>query len=114
MKKMDLHIGNFVAKVCKERGYAYSEVASKIGISRQKFNGWLRRDDWSVKDLFTVSTAVGYDFVAMFNQADESAKGTKILLQFEIDELKAQEILNLVNFDKLNINKENKDESAKY
>lgn len=105
MKKKDLHIGNLVAKVCKERGYAYSEVATKIGISRQTFNGWLKNDDWSVKDLFTVSEAVGYDFVALFNQTEESAKNTKILLQFEIDELKAREILNLVDFNKQCIDK---------
>jgi transcriptional regulator with XRE-family HTH domain len=105
MKKKDLHIGNLVARVCKERGYAYSEVAAKIGISRQKFNGWLKNDNWSVKDLFTVSEVIGYDFVALFNQADESAKNTKILLQFEIDESKAREILNIVNFNEQSINK---------
>lgn len=105
MEIENFHIGNYVARVCNERGYVHSDIAAKCGISRQTFHGWLKKPDWKVKDLFTVSVAMGYDLMAEFNLPSDEKKSTKVLLQIEVDESKAQEILKLIDFNKLNVNK---------
>lgn len=99
MKTTEIHVGKIVSDVCKQRGYKYSEVAQKIGISKQTLNNRLKRNDWSVKDLFTISQAVGYDFVALFTQPteDKERQETKVVLQIEIGKDKANEVLEYIN-----------------
>lgn len=73
-----------------------SEVADKLGITRQTFNGWLNRDDIYVKDLFTLSTIVGYDFVKVFCQPTETEQNTKVVLQIEVEKDKTNEVLSYI------------------
>lgn len=102
MKTKEINIGKEIQNVCKQRGYTLSEVAQKIGISRQTFNGWLKKDDMRVKDLFAVSEAVGYDFVALFNQpAGNDGQCTKVVLQIEIEESRNKEVLQYIQDKKL-------------
>ena len=55
MTKEEKHLGNMVRQAIEDSGCTLSEVARNIGISRQCLNGWLKRDDMSVKQLYLIS-----------------------------------------------------------
>lgn len=55
MEKEEKHIGNMVRQAIEDSGCTLSEVARNVGISRQCLNGWLKRDDMSVKQLYLIS-----------------------------------------------------------
>ncbi|MDR0830012.1 MAG: hypothetical protein LBN95_07875 [Prevotellaceae bacterium] len=96
MKKQEIHIGEFVKDAVKQSEYSFADVAKKAGISRQTFNGWLKKDDWSVKNLFTVSQALGYDLVKSFCLPTENEQETKVVLQIEVEKSKTNEVLKFV------------------
>ena len=104
MRAKEINIGQLVSVFCKQRGYNLSEIARQIGISKQTLNGWLHKDDWSVKDLFTFSQVVGYDFVSMFTQPqknDDEEQKTKVVLQIEVEQSKTNEVLEYIKDRKL-------------
>lgn len=103
MNPKEINIGQRVSEVCKQRGYNFSEVARQAGISKQTFNSWLHKADWSVKDLFTISQVVGYDFVALFLQPTklEQEQSTKVVLQIEVEHEKTNEVLEYIKDKKL-------------
>lgn len=96
MNIKEIHIGNLVKTTVKQNGYTLAEVARKIGISRQTLNGWLLKDDISVKDLFTISEVTEYDFLKMFCQPIESEQETKVVLQIEVEKSKTNDILKFI------------------
>ena len=55
MTKEEKHLGNMVRQAIEDSGCTLSEVARNVGISRQCLNGWLKRNDMSVKQLFLIS-----------------------------------------------------------
>lgn len=101
MEKENINIGKFVEKTIKQRGLKPSEVANAAGITRQRLNGWLKKSDLYVKDLFTLSKAVGFDFVAMFNQPKEDLQKTRVVLQIEIEQEKSDEVLRYIKDNEL-------------
>ena len=96
MNTEKIHIGEIIKETVKQRGYSLVEVARKIGISRQKLNGWLKKDDISVKDLFTISKAVNYDFVKQFCLPSEEEQETKIILHIEVEKGKINEVMKVI------------------
>lgn len=99
MKILEIHVGKTVSDICKQRGYKYSEIAQKIGISKQTLNSRFKKSDWSVKDLFTISQVVGYDFVSMFTQPqknDDEEQKTKVVLQIEVEQSKTNDVLEYI------------------
>lgn len=90
------HIGDFIKSIAKQRGLPLAELAREIGVSRQKLNGWLKKDDISVKDLFTISTVVGYDFFKSFNMQTEQEQETKVVLHIEVEKRKVNEVLSYI------------------
>lgn len=97
MKLQEIHIGKLIKDVVRQSDYTLSDLARELGISRQTLNGWLNRDDMSVKNLFTISEILGYDFLKRFNQPSAKEQETKIILQIEIEKEKQGEILKYVN-----------------
>ena len=81
MKAKEIHVGNLIREACSQSNYKFSEIAERAGISRQTLNGWFKKDDLSVKDLFTISEALGRDLVALFNHPNEEEQHTKVVLQ---------------------------------
>ncbi|MDR1675183.1 MAG: helix-turn-helix domain-containing protein [Tannerella sp.] len=96
MEVNKIHIGNFIKDTVKQSDYSLSEVARRVGISRQKFNGWLNKDDWSVKDLFSVSKAVNIDFVKHFCLPKEDEQETKVILHIEVGKNKMNDVLKVI------------------
>lgn len=93
MEKIKIHIGETIKDIVRQRGLPLAELAREIGISRQKLNGWLKKDDISVKDLFTISSAVGYDFFKIFNLPSEEKQETKVILHIEVEKGKVNDVL---------------------
>jgi transcriptional regulator with XRE-family HTH domain len=96
MKSKEIHVGNLIKNSIKENNKSFSEVARKIGISRQKLNGWLKKDDIYVKDLFTISEAIQYDIVKFFCQPEESEQETKVILHIEVEKTKVNDVLKII------------------
>ena len=59
-------------------------------------NGWFKKEDLYVKDLFTMSQVLGRDLVALFNQPTEEEQRTKVILQIEIEKDKSDEVLQYI------------------
>lgn len=89
-------MGNLLREACKQSNYNFAEIAEKAGISRQTLNGWFKKDDLYVKDLFTISKVLGRDLVAMFTQPTEEEQRTKVVLHIEIEKEKSDEVLRYI------------------
>lgn len=96
MKAKEIHVGNLLKEACNQSNYKYAEIAKKAGISRQTLNGWFKKDDLYVKDLFTMSQVLGRDLVALFTQPNEEEQRTKVVLQIEIEKSKSDEVLQYI------------------
>ena len=96
METKKIHVGNFVRETVNQSGYSFSEVARKIGISRQTLNNWLGKDDILVKDLFTISQAINIDIVKKFCLPCETEQETKVILQIEVEKDKINEVLKVI------------------
>ena len=96
MKTEKIEIGTLVKEVLRQRGFTQVEVAGKMGISKQRFDKWLKKDDWEVKKLFTLSQIVGYDFVALFVQPKAEEPKSKLTLQIEITGSKKDEVMKVI------------------
>jgi predicted transcriptional regulator len=96
MKTKEIHVGNLVKQSVKQSNYTFAEVAKMAGISRQTFNGWLKKSDWSVKDLFTISNIIQQDIVKYFCLPSAEQQETKVILQISVDKDKTNEVLNYV------------------
>ena len=97
MEVKKIHIGKIVEEACNQSNYTNVEIAEKAGISKQTLNGWFKKDDLYVKDLFTISKVLRRDFVAMFTQPKEDTpQRTKVVLQVEVEESKTNEVLDYI------------------
>lgn len=96
MEKKKVHVGEMIQNAIKQRGLKPSEVAKLAGITKQRLNGWMKKDDIYVKDLFTLSKAIGVDLVARFTQPKEDTHQTKVILQIEIDQDKSDQVLQYI------------------
>lgn len=96
MNTKDIHVGQLLKEACNQSNYKYAEIAEMAGISRQTLNGWFKKPDLYVKDLFTISKVLGRDLVAMFTQPTEEEQRTKVVLQIEIEKSKSDEVLQYI------------------
>lgn len=96
MNAKEIHVGNLLREACNQSNYKFAEIAEKAGISRQTLNGWFKKEDLYVKDLFTMSQVLGRDLVALFNQPTEEEQRTKVILQIEIEKDKSDEVLQYI------------------
>jgi len=96
MTPKELNVGQLIKTTIKEQNLKLLEVANKIGISKQTFNGWLKKDDISVKDLFTISEAINYDLVKRFCLPNQSEQETKVVLHIEVEKNKVNDVLKIV------------------
>jgi len=96
MKPQEIHIGKLVKDAVKNSNYSFAEVAKNSGITRQTFNGWLKKSDWYVKDLFTVTNSINVDLMKNFCLPSEQTQETKVVLQIEVDKNKTNEVLKYV------------------
>jgi len=96
METKKIHVGELVKQAIKESDYSFSDVARKIGISRQKLNGWLNKDDLFVKDLFTISEAINFDLMKIFCLPKDDEQDTKVILQIEVEKGKVNDVLKVI------------------
>jgi transcriptional regulator with XRE-family HTH domain len=97
MEKLKIHIGDYIKETVKQRGFSLAEVARSVGISRQKLNGWLKKDDIHVKDLFTLSKAINYDLFKPFCIVNEPPEQeSKVILHIEVGKDKMSKVLKYI------------------
>lgn len=96
MNAKEIHVGKLLKDACNQSNYKLTEIAQMAGISKQTLNGWFKKDDLKVKDLFTISKVLGKDFVALFVQPNESEQRTKVILHIEIEKEKSDEVLQYI------------------
>jgi len=107
METKKINVGRMVYEAINESEYSFSKVAKEMGISRQKLNGWLKKDDWLVKDLFTISKVIGTDLVKNFCLPKANEQEKKVFIQIEIEKNKVDDVLKIINNNQLyNILKE--------
>lgn len=96
MNAKEIHVGQLLKEACNQSNYTNVEIAEKAGISKQTLNGWFKKDDLKVKDLFTLSAVLGRDLVALFTQPTEDEQRTRVVLQIEIEKSKSDEVLRYI------------------
>ena len=101
MESKKIHVGELVHSAINESNYSFTDVARKMGISRQKLNGWCNKDDLSVKDLFTISTVINKDLVKLFCLPKDDEQEKKIFIQIELEKNKVDDVLKLINDNQL-------------
>jgi transcriptional regulator with XRE-family HTH domain len=97
MEVKKIHVGKLIHSAIKESNSSFVEVARKMGVSRQKLNGWCQKEDLFVKDLFTISEAIDRDLVKFFCLPKEDEQEKKIFIQIEIEKNKTEDILKIIN-----------------
>jgi len=97
MEVKKIHIGQIVEEACNQSNYTKVQIAKDMQLSKQSLNNRFKKDDWSVKELFTISKILGCDFVAQFTQPkDPQPQRTKVVLQVEVEEGKTNEVLDYI------------------
>lgn len=64
MQEEKTHIGAMVKDFVKQNNINASELARKLGKTRQNLYDLYKRDDVGVKELLSLSKAVNHDFLA--------------------------------------------------
>lgn len=112
MEVKKIHIGRIVEEACNKSNYTKVQIAKQMGLSKQRLNTRFKKDDWSVKELFTVSKILGQDFIALFTQPKEKAQQrTKVVLQIEVEDDKTNEVLDYIQDKGLNSILKNQDKT---
>lgn len=108
MKNTDKNVGKIIKDTISQKGISNSELAKKIGVSKQTLWNWLSNDDLSIKKICTISEAIGYDLLVPFlldstleKLSGESSSEPKITIQIEVDPLKNNEVLEFIKEQKL-------------
>lgn len=97
MKTTEIHLGKQIEEACNQSNYSKTEIGKRMGLSKQRLNNRFKKDDWSVKELFTISQILGHDFVAQFTQPKEPIlQKTKVVLQIEVEDDKTNEVLDYI------------------
>ena len=104
MRMPKINIGKYIKDTVNNSGYSSAEVARKIGISRQKLNGWFQRDDMYVKDICAISEAINIDLLKPFclstkennQQTKENNQSTKVVLHIEVSKEKMNDVLKVI------------------
>lgn len=67
---MKLHIGNEIRRVMEEKGIQPTWVAKKISTSQRNFYDLLKREAIGTDQLAEISTALEYDFFALYSKEE--------------------------------------------
>lgn len=65
---MELHIGQEIKRVLKEKGKKANWLAEKINTGDRNFYDMLTRDELSTSQLAQISEALEYDFFALYQK----------------------------------------------
>ena len=99
MERTKINVGKYIKDTVSNSDYSFAEVARKIGISRQKLNGWFQKDDMSVKDICTISEAINIDLLKPFclpTKEKENNQQTKVVLHIEVGREKMNDVLKAI------------------
>jgi transcriptional regulator with XRE-family HTH domain len=97
METKKIHIGELIESVCKSENVNLSELARRIGTTRQNVRSIIKRDTVDVKLLFTISEALKYDFFRAFRISNEiELQKTKVILNIEIEDDKKNDVLRYI------------------
>ena len=72
MKDEKIHIGALVKKFVKENNINASELARKLGKTRQNLYDLYKRDDIGVKELLSISKVLNHNFLADIQKDKQS------------------------------------------
>lgn len=81
MEIKNIHIGNIVKEYVVHNNINTSELARKIGKTRQNLYDFYKREDVEVKLLLTISEALNHDF---FEDIKPTQKNTDIDRVFDV------------------------------
>ncbi len=97
MKTEKSGLGQTIENVIQQKALRKEAVAKRAGISPQRLNGWLKKNDLYVNDLFTLCKALDYDFFEPYrlNNA-EPHQEAKVTVQIEVTGEKKKEVLRLL------------------
>lgn len=95
-----MHIGQLIEKVFNERKISKAELGRRINTSRQNVSALFNRADMDVKQLFTISKALDYDFFKHFriNEQTEDVTGeTEVSIKFRVKADNLDDLLEWVS-----------------
>lgn len=67
---MKLTVGEKIKVIMKRQNVSMTELAERIGQSRQNLSNKMARDNFTEKDMREIATALGYEVVVEFKSPD--------------------------------------------
>lgn len=67
---MNLTVGEKIKIIMKRKGVSMTELAEKVGQSRQNLSNKMTRDNFTEKDMREIATALGCEIVVEFRFPD--------------------------------------------
>ena len=109
MKNENINIGKLIKDYINQNNIKSSDLAKKIGVSKQTLWNWLSNDDLSVKKICTISKALDFDFLVPFllentkkrMSENKSEHIPKVTIQLEIDPIQNEDLFNFIKQQKL-------------
>lgn len=92
MNKQEIHIGELVKSVVKQRELKDVEFAKKVNKSRQNVYDLYQRDNVDVKFLLTISEVLNYDFFKHFARDQQFAE-TEVSVTFKVKTNEIDDVL---------------------
>lgn len=63
MKKCQIHVGRLIEVYIRQNNINASDLARKLGMSRQNIYDLYKRDDLGVKEILSISKILNHDFL---------------------------------------------------
>ena len=102
MEAKKIHIGQWIKDVLNEKKISQSELSRRINTTKQNMGKILEKDSLDVKQLFTISQVLDYNFFEPFTKSEpKQNQKSRVILQIEIDENKIEEVLKQIDNKKL-------------
>jgi len=65
---MEIHIGQEIHKVYKQKRFGHSELAAILSTSRQNLTALFKRESIDTKQLLVISKALDFDFFKLYTE----------------------------------------------
>ncbi len=70
--KSPIHCGRLIRDILKQKGLKHRSVYEKMGYDKTNFSLWLKRPDWSVGQIFSVSEIIKVNLFSYFVKGGKS------------------------------------------
>ena len=97
MTENEIHIGELIKSIVREKNIRDVDFAEKLGQSRQNVYDLYKRTDIGVKQLLTIGKTLDYDFFRHFTQWNKKSQETEVSIQLKVNSDNIDDLLKWVS-----------------